>query len=125
MLRKVSHIILSSLLLISTMGLVISKHYCSGDLVSVSVFYEANSCCGVSDCCHNEDLIVKVKDDFSSPVISTIPVLAEINILGNGLLNTESLLKEPKLDNKSIFRDFSPPPKTTQTVLSLKQVYLL
>ncbi len=125
MLRKASHIILSMLLLIATIGFVVSKHYCNGQLVSVTLLHEAHSCCGDSDCCHNEDLLVKVKNDFSSPVISTVPELAGLDILGNGLLNTGNMFAEPELYNTFIFRNFSPPPKTTQAFLSLKQVYLL
>lgn len=124
MLRKVSHIILTLLLLVSTMGVAVSKHYCSGSFVSVSVFNEAESCCGESDCCHNEDLFFKVSDDFSTPAISAAPVLAELDILGHNLVDGE-LLISPETENQNpLFAD-SPPPPTIQKVLSLKQVYLL
>ena len=125
MIRKISHIIFSLILLVSTMGLVISKHYCSGEMISVSVFHEEEPCCDMNGCCSNETHNYQVKDNFSTPVISTIPVLAELDILGHDLLALESLLTEPVQENTNIFTDFSPPPKTTQTVLSLKQVYLL
>lgn len=125
MLRKISHIILSLLLLGSTMGLVISKHYCGGELVSVSVNHEADSCCDMAGCCQNENHFYQVKDDFSTPVISTIPYLAELDILGYDLLAIESLLTEPETENTISFIDYSPPPNNIQTVLSLKQVYLL
>ena len=124
MLKKFSHIILSSLLLISTMGVAVSKHYCSGSFVSASVFHEAKSCCGDSDCCHNENLFLKVKDDFSAQIVLTVPVLAELDILGHNLLNG-LILESPATEN-SIYRfTDSPPPPTIQKVLSLKQVYRL
>jgi len=125
MLKKFSHIILASLLLVSTMGVAISKHFCSGFFVSISVFHEAKSCCDNSDCCHNEDHFYQVKDDFSAPVISTVPFLAELDILGHDLAEFDSLLTEPESENTSSYIDFSPPPKNIQTVLSEKQVYLL
>ncbi|MEZ5104185.1 MAG: hypothetical protein R2757_06805 [Draconibacterium sp.] len=125
MIRKISHIIFSLILLVSTMGLVISKHYCGGELVSVSVYHNADSCCDMDGCCQNETHTYQVKDDFSTPVISTIPVLAELDVLGHDLLVVESLLTEPEQENTNLYVDFSPPPKTTQTVLSQKQVYLL
>ena len=125
MLQKFSHIILAVLLMISTMGMAVSKHYCGDDLVSVSMFEEAETCCGDMGCCHTENEFFQVKEDFSAPVISTIPFLAELDILGYDLLAIESLLNEPEQENTNIFVDFSPPPKTIQTVLSLKQVYLL
>ncbi len=124
MLRKVSHIILTLLLLVSTMGVAVSKHYCSGSFVSVSVFNEAESCCGESDCCHNENEVFQVKTDFSAPIISSVPVLAELDILGHNLF-TEILFTSFNTEKEEFLFDSSPPPKTIQKSLSLKQVYLL
>ncbi len=125
MLKAFSHIILSMVLLVSTIGMTVSKHYCGGEIVSVSVFHEADSCCDMKGCCQNENHTYQVKDDFSSPVITAIPVLAELDILGHDLLANESLLTVPESENPVSFIANSPPPKTIQTVLSLKQVYLL
>ena len=125
MLRKISHIISAILLLVTSMGLAVSKHYCHGEFVSVSIFHEADSCCDMQGCCQNENHFYQVKEDFSSPVITTIPVLAELDVLGHDLLAIESLLTEPESENTATITDYSPPPKNIQTVLSLKQVYLL
>jgi hypothetical protein len=125
MLRNISHIILSFTLLVSTMGLVISKHYCGGELVSVSVNHSDESCCDMGNCCQNETHTFQVKENFSTPAIASVPVLAELDILGHDLLSIESLLGEPESDNSSAFVEFSPPPKSIQTVLSERQLYLL
>jgi hypothetical protein len=124
MLKKFSHIILSVVLLVSTVGVAVSKHYCSGSFVSVSVFNEAESFCGESDCCHNETQVYQLKTDFSAPVIQTAPVLAELHILGQDLFETNNLILS-NIENPAPFVSHSPPPKTIQTLLSLKQVYLL
>ena len=124
MFRKISHIIISFLLLISTTGLVITKHFCSGEMVSVSVFHEEEPCCGMNGCCHNETLTYQVKEDFSTPAVANSPVLAELDILGHNLFETESLFAGEN-DISSAFVVNSPPPKTIQTVLSLRQLYLL
>jgi len=124
MLKKFSHIILSTLLMVSTMGVAISKHYCSGTFVSTSVFHEAKSCCGDSDCCHNEDQLFKLKDDFSAPVVLSAPILAELDILGHNVLDT-GLLVSPETEIPTLFYADSPPPPIIQKVLSLKQTYLL
>jgi len=125
MLRKISHIISAILLLVSSMGLAVSKHYCHGEFVSVSIFHEADSCCDMPGCCTNENHFYQVKEDFSSPVITTAPVLAQLDVLGHNLPTTENSLTEPESENTTSFIDYSPPPKNIQTVLSLKQVYLL
>ncbi len=124
MLKTFSHITLSLVLLISTMGMVVSKHYCGNEVVSVSINHASNSCCDMGNCCSTETHTYQVKDDFSSPVITTIPLLAELDILGHDLFETEGLT-EPESENPASFIANSPPPKTIQTVLSLKQVYLI
>lgn len=124
MFKKISHIILSCLLLIATMGMAVSKHYCSDDLVSVSLFDEADNCCDEMGCCHTENKFIQVKDDFSTPAISTIPMLAEITILGHDLFDGFDLtLPETKIQNNII--SISPLPSAGSEALSLKQVYLL
>ena len=125
MLKRFSHIILSVLLLTTTMGMAVSKHYCSGVLMASEVFSEAESCCdGPCDCCHNENHFYQVQDDFSVAQIQDIPQLAETDILGHGLFSFDLPLINENSDNHFNFIDLPPPPKI-QEVLSLKQAYLL
>lgn len=125
MLKKISHIILSVLLLTATMGMAISKHYCSGDLISAKLFTEAESCCdGPCDCCHNENHFYQVQDDFTAVQIHEIPQLAQTDIFGHELFSFEL---ETGYENRISLRYFidSPPPPKIQKVLSLQQAYLL
>ncbi|MDF9795624.1 hypothetical protein OKW21_000887 [Catalinimonas alkaloidigena] len=69
MIRKLIHIILSMILLLSTTGVAISKHYCGGELSAVEVGHEKMSCCDEpddmpEDCCHDEQLTFLVEQDF-------------------------------------------------------------
>ncbi|MDO8953082.1 MAG: hypothetical protein Q7U86_10690 [Draconibacterium sp.] len=124
MLKKVSHIILSVVLLISSIGLVVSRHYCGTTLVSVAVDKEADFCCGDADCCHNENQYYNLKEDFSIPQISNIPVTAEFDIIGFELMN-EFLTETHESKNTIPAFSDSPPPPTIQETLALKQLYLL
>lgn len=125
MLRKFSHIILSALLLATTMGMAVSKHYCSGDIIASAIFSEAESCCdGPCDCCHNENHFYQVQDDFSGVQIQDIPQSAEIDVLENKLFSLELVPEIKNNFNNSLFVDSPPPPKI-QEVLSLHQTYLL
>lgn len=45
MLRKAGHIILGFIIVVVTMGVTINKHYSGGNLCSISLFFEAESCC--------------------------------------------------------------------------------
>ena len=124
MLQKISHIILASLLMISTVGMAVNKHYCGGEIVSVSLYDNGDSCCDMDDCCKNETQVFQVKEEFSVPATSTIPILAEFDILGQNLTDWEAI-SEPDAENTELSYIDSSPHKTIQKVLSLKQVYLL
>ena len=67
MLKKISHIIMVTVLLVSTTGMTVSKHYCGGSLVDVNIFSDAKTCCddiGTSKCCHNESEHIELDEDF-------------------------------------------------------------
>jgi len=123
MIKKLNHIILASLLLISTMGLAVSKHYCHSSLVDVSIFAEADSCCDDGGCCSNENHFYQVKEDFSAPVISTIPILAEIDVLHQTLLDPDILIPNELTKEFELTND--PPPPTVMEFLAEEQLYLL
>lgn len=121
MFKKISHIALMSLILVTTMGMTVSKHYCGDSLKSVGVLSAPDRCCEVpSGCCHNESFTIKVEDDFSvatnafdfTQFAVILPALVELNQI------------EPT--EKQSFASFIviPPPKI-QRILSSLQTYLL
>ena len=123
MIRKLSHIILATLLLATTMGMAVSKHYCHSSLVDVSVFAQADSCCDDGGCCTNDNHFYQVKEDFSAPVISTIPVLAEIDVLHQTLLDPDILIPDELTEEFELTN--APPPPTVMEFLAEEQLYLL
>lgn len=69
MIRQFVHITLSMILLLSTTGVAISKHYCGGELSKVEVGHEKIHCCDQpddmpDDCCHDEQLTFLLEQDF-------------------------------------------------------------
>ncbi|MBT3385187.1 MAG: hypothetical protein HN778_07805 [Prolixibacteraceae bacterium] len=124
MFKKVSHIILSVLLLVSTMGVAIYKHYCGGFLISTSVFTEAESCCDASDCCENEMSFYQVDEDFSMASLSEIPHSAELELLHFAVLVYNFNVIDSEETEEFFIADLPPPPKI-QKVLSKNQTYLL
>ncbi|NQU85487.1 MAG: hypothetical protein HQ541_06975 [Mariniphaga sp.] len=124
MLRKTSHIILSLLLLVSTMGLAISKHYCGGEVISVALFDEPESCCNMAGCCHNETSFYQVNEDYSLASISEIPVSAEFDLFGFAML-IDQLDEELISDRQDFEIAKSPPPVKIQISLSKRQAFLL
>jgi hypothetical protein len=122
MLRKVIHIALVFLLLTTTMGVTFYKHYCGGQLKSVSVNSTPTSCCEKPcGCCHNESFSVKIHDDFSVTAFTfdfhqvelAVPVICQLFIMD---LPVQPKMAEPKYDL---------PPPPIQTILSSLQTYRL
>ncbi len=122
MLRKISHIIIALLLLVTTMGLTIDKHYCGTRLVSVSILNEADSCCDMTnDCCHDDTDTYKLDVDY---------ILSLLNIDFN-----QAAIELPALSfcYLSLFEGNSSdagfslfiPPRKIQTTLSIFQTYRL
>lgn len=124
MVKKLSYIILSFVLLISTMGIAVSKHYCGSSFVSVSFFSEAKSCCETDGCCHNENHFFKVQDDYSTPQILDMPKLMVIDTVGNVVLSNIVPVTSKAGNRNFVFLDL-PPPSKIQKSLALKQTYLL
>lgn len=124
MLRKFSYIIISALFLVLTIGLAVSKHYCCGNLISVSFFSEAESCCDNDNCCKNDSQLFQLDEDC--PIITTVqlPSLTRIQLLSFELF-VLTYNKTVLTENNNISHSGSPPAAETRTFLSKIQVYLL
>lgn len=124
MIKVASHIILSLLLLVSTTGLTISKHYCGGELVSTSVYTEADSCCDSGDCCKNETEIIQLDVDYSVSSTVVVPESVQTELMIFSLAVVKLNIEENTLPHVVVLSDSPPPPKI-QTSLAARQTYLL
>lgn len=124
MLKKFSHIILSMLLLLSTTGVAISKHYCSGNLVSVAFFSTAQACCDDDNCCQSESQFFQLDDDFSITPYSQTTQAAQFQLFAFAMLSLHDLVLESQ-DAAPFYEADLPRPPKIQIVLSKKQTYLL
>lgn len=124
MLKGLSHITLSFLLLFVTTGLAVSKHFCGELLISTSFFAEVDPCCDTEGCCHNETKLYQVDEDFSTPVLSHLPHPIGLDPFCSGFSQYNTLF--PKETNALFLTEReSPPLPKMQIILSLKQAYLL
>lgn len=75
---KIIHLLVACILLVSTIGVVINKHYSGGELFSTALFVEAQSCC-VTACCHQEPMsdCAEESDYFRLVADYIIPVNSE------------------------------------------------
>ena len=112
------------LLLTTTIGLAISKHYCGGELISTSLFSEAQSCCDSPDCCKNETETYQLDEDFAAASILEVPETIQLDLFAVALILLDSQFEENENNAAFIVTDLPPPPKI-QTALSQRQTFLL
>ena len=138
MFRKIAHIIVAALILVSTTGFTINMHYCHNQLIDLALFAPAKSCCDTSSgkpCdtgneikkmshCEDESIQVETTDDFvgSSPAFNlentpTIELLFTAYIL-TGIQGSDQEIKLETPWHKE-------PPPYREVVLSHIQTYLI
>ncbi len=110
------------MLLISTMGLTVSAHYCGENLEFVSVVHDTDACCDTPDgCCRDESGTFRLDDDFT---FSTFDFESKLTV---SQLSDDSIPFTEELSNKNFptLNFTEPPPPTIKKVLSRLQVYIL
>lgn len=127
MLKIAANIILSVVVLVSTSGFTISKHYCGSRLVDVAVMVEAENCCGdegSSGCCHNETEYFQLEADYLISIvgIDLQEILPDIVYTDLPVFITD----EANTGHSDIlnFAESPPQPDGSQ-IISLKQAFLL
>ena len=66
--KKVFSIGLVLMVLFSTIGISVNKHYCHGTLMATSVYHHDDSCGDMpmpEDCCKDETVVFEVEDEYS------------------------------------------------------------
>ncbi|MDD4746439.1 MAG: hypothetical protein RBR35_10685 [Salinivirgaceae bacterium] len=123
MLRKITHIILSVFLLVTTVGVTFSMHYCSGNYVSTSINKETKSCCdSTTGCCENKTVQIEVENDYVSP-IQIDNKIVELDFFLSFIFASNFELSLDFDEIYELYTGISPPFKI-QTRLSLLQTYL-
>ncbi|NOU60804.1 HYC_CC_PP family protein [Marinifilum caeruleilacunae] len=79
--KKFVHITMVFLLLISTAGVSINKHYSGGEIFSTAFFIEADSCCETPCACCNESTdFIQVDADYLATAYDLVEV-AQFDLL--------------------------------------------
>jgi hypothetical protein len=121
-------IVFLSFYVLASLGLTINLHYCGGQLESLNLFGNSESCCCGGEafnksCCENHVLHYEISDEqrVSQDIrILTIPSIdLDIQpIIDIALLNNEHELDFPRLENNS-----SPPYKNPFWILNCSLIY--
>ena len=122
MFKRITHIIFATIILVGTIGMTVSLHYCGNSINSINVITHAENCCGdSSDCCHNETFTLKKVDLFA---ISLNDFDFKVLELDTPIVQTFPTNEEIKLSFSTNYKESVPPPNI-KTILSQLQTYLL
>jgi len=126
MFRKIKHIVLLVLFVMTTTGFSVSKHFCGSFLMDYSINSKAEPCCddlGDCGCCRDEAEYHQLEDDFLFPIF-IINIENEVEDIFP-FCDSISIVNETDVFEKEILFHAKPPPSLTlQTQLSLFQTYL-
>ena len=121
--KRLRHIIMILLLLISTAGVSINKHYSGGELFSTALFIEAEGCCETPcGCCDESNEFVQVKADYLSSVFQ-LEDAAELELLFSIL--PEAILISGQQITKNEFSIWDTSPPQLPDLCILNQVFRL
>ena len=82
MFRKIAHIVIVMLLLVSTGGIPVTRHFCGKVQKSVSIYTTLKPCCGGHcDKCRNIFSFTRLNDEFVSGSYVSTPALSEIIVM--------------------------------------------
>ncbi len=122
--KKTIHILFTIVFTVVTLGFTINKHYSGGELFSIAVYSEPESCCeDVCNCCDEESETVQFLVDYTISTDNFESSLSELELFAVAIVlsnfDTEFIYAAPEL----IDQDLPPPDKLT--TLSFYQNFLL
>jgi hypothetical protein len=125
MLRKIIHILITLLLIVTTTGVTFSMHYCGGELISTSVNTDTEKCCdGAGGCCEDINLRINIDDDYLTTTTTDIMKVTDtqaIVLLSQIIDNQLTPVKESYSDLRYRHLTIG---SVIQVRLALLQVYL-
>ncbi len=123
--KRLIHILVAGLLLFTTTGFTITKHYCGDNLVEVVVNVVPESCCDMNNggCCKNESEFFQLSDDFAGSQVLNVDFQFVFDF---DLLVQESLEVKANVQISSIYldRNFILPPDLSVSLADIQSFRL-
>jgi len=125
MIKKTGYMMLATLLILTTVGFVISRHYCNNELISISIDLPADQCCDdvADNCCKNENETLILKVDFKQPAGEKVSI-SELDLLPTTFNEQQSAFDEQNvLESRPVLASLLP--YGTHAYLAKIQSFLL
>jgi hypothetical protein len=126
--KKIGHILISALLLFSTVGISVNKHYCGEILESIAINVNPEHCCGSEDmpsgCCHNESEQYLLDDESQLQRYNFNFDLTSVNLITHYY---ELLMGHysDEFENKNFLFAFKSPPSDESDIYIRVQSFLI
>lgn len=113
--------------LVTVIGIPVYYHYCGGELEGVSYVLKSNSCCGEedddsdkakSDCCKDENLILKSNPDVTIKETKFYALVKSVTSLPFIVLPFEPCSETIRSKSISVPYEFPPPKLQRQIIIS-------
>jgi hypothetical protein len=125
MLKRAGHIVLMILLVTSTGGVTIFRHYCGETLTKTTIDHRGSCCSHPCDRCHDRAVTYQVKDTFMPAVRSSVPPSQGMDLFLQPLpVLVSHTLSSPADLEKSAGAHAPPGPLSTGSRVALLQVFL-
>ena len=122
--KKTISIGLLFVVLLSTIGVNVNKHYCHGTLMTTSVYHHDNSCGDMpmpEDCCKDETVVFEIEDEFNFTFIA-FDVRPELS----GEIEMPLIIEESIDKGSSLFfLDKESPPYEAPPIYLLDESFLI
>jgi hypothetical protein len=123
-LKKIINILFVTLFTVITIGFTINKHYSSGELFSMAIFSEPESCCAdVCACCDEESETIQFHEDYTFSIDNVEFSPTQLELFAAVLSFNTCEPEQNITGNDFVDQDLPPPDNLTR--LSYFQSFLL
>lgn len=110
--RQLFHIILASLLLVSTTGITVKRHYCLGQFQFASLNIWSLPCCAedaqnIPPCCSDDYEHIQVKDDFQ--LFAGVDLIIPDVLTALPAVHLQKIKIETEELSKVFYQNYKPP----------------
>jgi len=123
-LKKTIYILFTITFTVITLGFTVNKHYSGGELFSVALFSEPESCCeDFCSCCDEEAVTIQFRADYTFSIDTFEPSAPEMELFAFTIDFTISEQEIVLTEARIIDQDLPPP--DNHSALSFYQSFLL
>jgi hypothetical protein len=125
--KKAIATIFSVFYLLVTVGMAVQVHYCAGEIASVQLFSETNSCCGDegdcnANCCHYSSQVIQFEEQQT--LLSNFKPTIEQPVFELAVSASPASPDLPVQEDESVVDDeLRPPPNEPVWLLHCSLVY--